>query len=55
MANQNAKGLQRIINAFGYSVKGFKACYRHEEAFRQELLVLLFLLPLGLWLSQPRP
>lgn len=52
MANQNAKGMQRIINAFGYSIKGFKACYKHEEAFRQELFALLLLLPLGFWLGQ---
>ncbi|PSJ80623.1 diacylglycerol kinase [Neisseria iguanae] len=32
-------GLQRIINAFGYSKDGLKAAYRFESAFRQ--LVLL--------------
>ena len=52
MAGQKATGLQRIINAFGYSIAGFKACYKHEAAFRQELLALLLLLPLGLWLGQ---
>ena len=51
MANQNQKGLRRIYNAFFYSMAGFKACYRHEEAFRQEVLALLPLLPLGLWLG----
>lgn len=52
MAGQKATGLRRIINAFGYSIAGFKACYKHEAAFRQELLALLLLLPLGLWLGQ---
>lgn len=52
MADQKATGLRRIINAFGYSIAGFKACYKHEAAFRQELLGLLMLLPLGLWLGQ---
>ena len=51
MGNQDKKGLKRIYNAFFYSMAGFKACYRHEEAFRQEVLVLLPLLPLGLWLG----
>ncbi|MEW7976400.1 MAG: diacylglycerol kinase [Candidatus Sedimenticola endophacoides] len=51
MANQNHKGLKRIVNAFGYSVQGFRACFRHEEAFRQELYATLLLLPLGIWLG----
>ena len=52
MANQNQKGLKRIYNAFFYSMAGFKACFRHEEAFRQEVLVLIPLLPLALWLGE---
>lgn len=52
MANQNAKGLKRIINAFGFSIKGFRACFKHEEAFRQEVYVLIPMLPLGIWLGQ---
>ncbi|MES9858617.1 MAG: diacylglycerol kinase [Sedimenticola sp.] len=52
MAGQNTKGLQRIINAYGYSIAGFKACYQHEEAFRQELYGLLVLIPIGLWLGE---
>ncbi|MEW8015491.1 MAG: diacylglycerol kinase [Candidatus Sedimenticola endophacoides] len=51
MANQNHKGLKRIVNAFGYSVQGFRACFRHEEAFRQELYATMLLLPLGIWLG----
>ena len=51
MAMQNAKGLKRIVNAFGYSIAGFRKCFQHEEAFRQELFALLFLLPLGTWLG----
>ena len=35
-------GLTRIYKAFFYSVAGFKAAYRSENAFRQELLFLLF-------------
>jgi diacylglycerol kinase (ATP) len=44
-------GITRIIRAFGYSYQGFKACYRHEAAFRQEVLAALVLVPLGLWLG----
>lgn len=45
-------GLTRIIHAFGYSLQGFRACYRHEAAFRQEVLVAVIVVPLGLWLGQ---
>ncbi|MEZ5588225.1 MAG: diacylglycerol kinase [Sedimenticolaceae bacterium] len=52
MSEYNATGgLTRIIRAFGYSFQGFRACFRHEAAFRQETLVAALLLPLGLWLG----
>ena len=51
MAGQEARGIQRLINAFVYSKAGFSACFRHEEAFRQELFALILLLPLGFWLG----
>ena len=52
MSEFNAtSGLSRILRAFGYSLKGFRACYRHEAAFRQEVLASIVLLPLGLWLG----
>lgn len=52
MANQNAKGWRRVIYAFGYSMKGFKACFELEEAFRQEVFLLIPLIPSGLWLGE---
>ena len=52
MANQNAKGWRRLVNAWHFSQAGFRAAYRHEEAFRQEVWALLVLLPLGLWLGE---
>jgi diacylglycerol kinase (ATP) len=52
MANHNARGWGRVIYAFGYSMAGFKACFKSEEAFRQELFLMLFLVPLGLWLGE---
>lgn len=44
-------GLRRIMHAIGYSLQGFRACYRHEAAFRQEVLVAWVVVPLGLWLG----
>jgi diacylglycerol kinase (ATP) len=38
-------GLRRIWNALFYSIEGFRAAYRHEDAFRQECLLALVLVP----------
>lgn len=46
-----ARGLKRIINATRYSWQGLWATALHEEAFRQELLLLLAALVITPWLS----
>lgn len=38
MTNQ-VTGLRRIINAAGYSWKGYKAAWKYEAAFRQEVVL----------------
>lgn len=45
-------GLKRVWNALFYSFDGLKAAYNNEDAFRQELLLAVFLLPLGIWLGE---
>ena len=52
MANHNARGWQRLVNAFRFSMSGFRACFRLEEAFRQEVFLLIPLVPLALWLGE---
>jgi len=44
------RGLNRILHAAGYSVQGLRAAW-HETAFRQEFVLSLVLLPVGLWLA----
>ncbi len=44
-------GVKRILNALHYSVDGLKAAYRHEDAFRQEVLLAAILIPLALYLE----
>ncbi len=46
-------GLLRVWKAFFYSLKGFRAAWRHEAAFRQESLLALALLPLLWWMNLP--
>ena len=42
---QNGAGLGRIFKASYCSYKGFKAAWKHESAFRQELLLVTLLMP----------
>mgnify|MGYP001172643600 FL=1 len=44
-------GLRRLINAFGYSMAGFRAAYKNEDAFRQEVWMAVILLPLAVYLG----
>ena len=48
----DTSGLTRIVRALDYSLKGLRDCYRYEAAFRQEVLVVVVLVPLGLWLGE---
>jgi diacylglycerol kinase (ATP) len=43
-------GIRRIWSALFYSFDGIKAAYRHEDAFRQEVLLALVLLPVALFM-----
>ena len=45
-------GFRRIINATRFSLAGLSAAWRNEAAFRQECLLALVLIPLGLWLGE---
>ena len=47
----SARGLARLVNATRWSLAGFRSALRHEEAFRQELALLVLLAPIGLWLG----
>ena len=49
-ALKGKRGIRRLINAFGYSFKGFKAAFANEDAFRQECLLLVIMLPVALFL-----
>jgi diacylglycerol kinase (ATP) len=44
-------GVRRLMNAFGYSLEGFRAAFKHEDAFRQEVFLAVVLIPLALYLE----
>jgi diacylglycerol kinase (ATP) len=43
-------GTKRIINAFFYSMEGLASTWKHEEAFRQEMILAWVLVPIALLL-----
>ena len=44
-------GLQRLLNATRYSLHGLSSAFRHEGAFRQEVLLAAILIPVALVLD----
>jgi diacylglycerol kinase (ATP) len=50
--DKGTTGPVRLSRAFASTWRGFFAAWREEEAFRQECLLALVLVPLGLWLGQ---
>lgn len=49
--HKGATGIQRLFNATRHSLEGLVAAARHENAFRQELMLAVVLVPLGVWLG----
>ncbi len=41
----------RLWRATGFSLRGLQAAFKHEQAFRLEVYVLLLIVPLGMWLG----
>ena len=52
MSKPGLTGVARILKAGVYSWQGLRAAWRHEAAFRQEALLALLLIPLGLYLGE---
>lgn len=44
-APTNNTGIRRLVNAARFSASGIKACFRTEEAFRQEIILSVFFIP----------
>jgi len=45
-------GIKRLANAFRYSVAGTYAAFKHEDAFRQEVILSAVLIPLAIYLGE---
>lgn len=44
-------GIKRLINAFGYSLSGFKVAFAKEDAFRQEVFLSIILVTVAVYVS----
>lgn len=45
--HKGQRGIRRLINALFYSLSGLTLAYRHESAFRQEIVLAAALVPLA--------
>jgi diacylglycerol kinase (ATP) len=52
MSKPGKTGIARVVDAFGYSMKGFAAVWKFEAAFRQEVGLAIILIPAAFWLAQ---
>lgn len=52
MAKRSGKGLERLYQAFGWSMSGLKETFVHEAAFRQELLLCVVLAPFAFYFGK---
>ncbi|QYJ83927.1 MULTISPECIES: diacylglycerol kinase [Shewanella] len=53
MKPENNHGIKRIFRATGFSMQGLKLAWQSEAAFRQELILVLFMLPVALLVDVP--
>jgi len=49
--HKGQRGLRRLVNALFYSLSGLQLAYRHESAFRQEILLAAVLIPIACLLT----
>ena len=45
-------GIKRLVNALGYSIAGTLAAFKHEDAFRQEVVLAVVLTPVALYFGE---
>jgi diacylglycerol kinase (ATP) len=46
------RNFSRLLWATRYSIAGLKIAWRHEQAFRQELAVFIFIVPAAFWFGR---
>ncbi len=46
------QGMERVLAATGYSIRGLRSSWQNEAAFREECILLCFFIPAAFWLGQ---
>ena len=52
MQKKTSTGIIRLVEAFRNSISGFQDIWRREEAFRQEIVLLILSVPVAAWIGQ---
>ena len=52
MSNRREGLVRHIINAFIWTAAGIKAAWKHELAFRTQVIVIAVMIPVGIWLGK---
>jgi diacylglycerol kinase (ATP) len=52
MAKPGNTGITRLLNATRYSAQGIASAWKSEEAFRQELTLMMLMIPAAFWLGR---
>jgi diacylglycerol kinase (ATP) len=52
VAKPGNTGIRRIIRATRFSAQGFASAWKHEAAFRQELILVVLMTPIAFWLGR---
>jgi diacylglycerol kinase (ATP) len=52
VAKPGKTGFSRLFDAFGYSWLGYKACFKNEAAFREELFLGVILTPTAIFFAE---
>ena len=52
MAKPGNTGIRRILRATRFSAQGFAQAWKHEAAFRQELILAALMTPAAIWLGE---
>ncbi len=53
MKSTTAFSVMRVLRAIQFSERGIRSAWRDEAAFRQELSLMIVMVPLTLWLRLP--
>ena len=51
MEKRSTTGVRRIVNATFFSFAGLRVAWKNEAAFRQELMLVVVLLPASFWVG----